>query len=186
MTPEAIFQQLVEKFGGEAVFDFHGDAAKDKDPWFYVDPQRIQAIGAYLRDEPALDCDYLECVTGIDFTAKQPEKERIGVVYHLYSYAKKHRVVMKVLLPREEPSMPTLSGVWSSANWQERECYDLLGVRFVGHPDLRRILLPDDWIGYPLRKDFVEQGAYHGIPTTRPSTLDLLKISLPAKEAAKA
>ena len=116
--------------------------------------------------------DWLECLTGTDY----PERGQIHVAYHLWSYTRRHRAVVKVLLPREDPVMRTLSGVWPVAIWQERECFDLLGVRFVGHPDLRRILLPDDWVGHPLRKDFVEATHYHGIPTTRPAPLDLLKI----------
>src|SRR6266571_516606 len=83
---------------------------------------------------------------------------------------------VKPFLPREDPAIPTLVNVWSVANWQERECYDLLGVLFEGHPDLRRLLLPDDWEGYPLRKDYGEKDEYHGIPTTRPNPLELFQI----------
>lgn len=176
MTPRAIFDSLLERFGAEAVSDFHDDA-KAKDPWFQITPQALVAVATHLRDEPSLAFDFMECLTGTDY----PDKKQIHVTLHLYSYARKHRLVMKMLLPREAPTCPTLSEVWPCANWQERECFDLLGVTFEGHPDLRRILLPDDWIGHPLRKDFTEQNEYHGIPTTRPNPLDLLKIGIPGK-----
>jgi NADH-quinone oxidoreductase subunit C len=117
----------------------------------------------------------MECLTGTDY----PDKKQIHVAIHLYSYARKHRIVFKMLLDRDAPKCPTLCDVWPVANWQERECFDLLGVTFEGHPDLRRILLPDDWVGHPLRKDFKEGNDYHGIPTTRPNPLDLLKIGVP-------
>jgi NADH-quinone oxidoreductase subunit C len=178
MTPEAIFKRLEEKFGAEAVFDFHADPVKDRDPWFQVAPWEIEPICEHLRDQPELAFDYLECITGVDY----PDDKKIVVVYHVFSYTQKHRVVLKAFLDRDDPAMPTLVNVWSVANWQERECFDLLGVRFEGHPDLRRLLLPDDWVGHPLRKDFREQSHYHGIPTTRPAPLELLKIGLPKKE----
>jgi NADH-quinone oxidoreductase subunit C len=181
MTPEAIFKRLEEKFGAETVFDFHPVSAKERDAWFKVSPWEIEQVCEYLRDTPDLAFDYLECITGVDY----PDDKHIVVVYHLYSYAKKHRVVLKAFLDREDPAMPTLVNVWSAANWQERECFDLLGVLFEGHPDLRRLLLPDDWEGHPLRKDYEEKEEYHGIPTIRPNPIELFKISLPGKEAAK-
>jgi NADH-quinone oxidoreductase subunit C len=170
MTPQEI-HDLARAAFGDAVHELHADPKKDRDPWFACDVARIVDLATWLRDEEALACDWLECLTGTDFPAKQ----EIHVALHIYSYARRHRVVVKVLLPRDAPKMPTLSGVWPVANWQERECFDLLGVVFEGHPDLRRILLPDDWVGYPLRKDFVEPSHYHGIPTTRPTPLELLK-----------
>ena len=74
-------------------------------------------------------------------------------------------------MPREKPEMPSLEAIWKAANWLEREIYDLLGVNFTNHPDLRRLLMPEDWVGYPLRKDFVEPEEYHGISTRRESLL---------------
>lgn len=181
MTPEAIFKRLQEKFGQDVVFDFHADPAKDKDPWFQVSAWEIERVAEHLRDDKELACNYLECITGVDY----PDDKRIVVVYHIYSYSKKHRAVVKAFLDREDPAMPTLVNVYSTANWQERECFDLLGVLFEGHPDLRRLLLPDDWEGHPLRKDYEEAAEYHGIPTIRPNPIELFKISLPSKEAAK-
>jgi NADH-quinone oxidoreductase subunit C len=135
-----------------------------------------------LKTDPAFAFDYLECITGVDY----PDDKKIAVVYHLYSYSKKHRIVLKAFLDREDPAIPTLVNVWSCANWQERECFDLLGVIFEGHPDLRRLLLPDDWEGYPLRKDYEEKDSYHDIPTIRPNPIDLFKIKLPSKDGTKA
>ena len=180
MTPEDIFKALQARFGEETIFDFHPVDAKIRDAWFQVAPWEIEAICLHLLDDPGLDFDYFECLTGVDY----PDQQKIVVVYHLYSYAKKHRVVLKAFLDRDDPAMPTLVNVWSAANWQERECFDLLGVLFEGHPDLRRLLLPDDWEGHPLRKDYEEKEEYHGIPTQRPNPIELFKIKLPSKETA--
>ena len=178
MNADDIFKQLQAELGANVVFDFH-EVGKNKDPWFQVDPFSIEQVAVKLKTDAALHFDYLECITGIDF----PDDKQIHVVYHVYSYAKKHRVVIKALLDREDPVVPTLSNVWPTANWQERECFDLLGVLFDGHPDLRRLLLPDDWEGHPLRKDYEEGSDYHGIPTIRANPIELFSIKLPEKKA---
>ncbi len=178
MNADDIFKQLQAELGENVVFDFH-EVGKNKDPWFQVDPFSIEQVAVKLKTDAALHFDYLECITGIDF----PDDKQIHVVYHVYSYAKKHRVVIKALLDREDPVVPTLSNVWPTANWQERECFDLLGVLFDGHPDLRRLLLPDDWEGHPLRKDYEEGSDYHGIPTIRANPIELFSIKLPEKKA---
>jgi NADH-quinone oxidoreductase subunit C len=180
MTPAEIYELSRAQFG-EAVRDLHADPKKDKDPWFVCEVASLIQLATWLRDEPIMAFDSLECLTGTDYPALRTGE--IHVALHLWSYSRRHRAVMKVLLPRDAPTMPTLARIWPVAIWQERECFDLLGVRFEGHPDLRRILLPDDWVGHPLRKDFVEASHYHGIPTTRPAPLELLKIGL-AKPAA--
>lgn len=100
----------------------------------------------------------------------------IQVVYHLRSYGKNHTVVLAVSLPRDEARVGSVVSVWPTANWQERECFDLVGVMFEGHPDLRRLLLPDDWLGHPLRKDYEQPASYQGIPTSRPNPLQLLTV----------
>jgi NADH-quinone oxidoreductase subunit C len=178
MTPQDIFKRLEEKFGKEAIFDLHQDPKKDKDPWFQCAPYSFEEVGVFLRDDPEMLFDYMECLTGTDYV----KEAQIRVTWHLYSYALKHRVVIKCFLPREDPAMPTMVNVWPVCNWQERECFDLLGVLFEGHPDLRRLLLPDDWEGHPMRKDYGEKGDYHGIPTTRPNPLELFKIGVPGKD----
>jgi len=206
MDSKGIFEALQAKFGEDVVFGYEPPKLASLDDYFFVKPDDIVPVAEFLRDDPKLSFDYLECLTGVDYPSspvvkpqtqdedagqdkdEEDDKEQgsIHVVYHLRSYDKKHRAVVKVSLPRSEPRLATLSTVWSAANWQERECFDLLGVDFVGHPDLRRIMLPEDWEGYPLRKDYEEKPEYHGIPTTRPNPLDLLVINKkPAKPAAK-
>ncbi|MBW2528695.1 MAG: NADH-quinone oxidoreductase subunit C [Deltaproteobacteria bacterium] len=176
MTPEEIFNKLSDAFGEDVVFNFDDGTKKAKDAFCEVEPWSIERVGRKLKDDPELAFDYLECLSGVDL----PKEEQLQVVYHLYSYTKKHRLVLKASVGRDDPVLPTISGVWSAANWHERECYDLFGVLFDGHPDLRRVLLPEDWEGHPMRKDWKEPEHYHGIPTTRPSPMDMLA------EAAKA
>src|SRR5205823_11938353 len=139
---------------------------------------------------PALRFDCLMNLSVVDALKSRPGI--ITVVYHLYSYAKRHAFIVKVELDRNGPSVPSVEPVWKAADWLEREQFDLMGVTFEGHPDLRRIMLPDDWVGHPLRKDYVEQAHYHQISTTRESPLDgfvrldELKKSAAAKAAAAA
>jgi NADH-quinone oxidoreductase subunit C len=179
MTPQDIFKKLQAQFGDQAVFDLHEDPKKDKDPWFQCAPYSFEEVGTFLRDDPECLFDYMECLTGTDYV----KEGQIRVTWHLYSYPLKHRVVIKCFLPRADAAMPTMVNVWPVCNWQERECFDLLGVLFEGHPDLRRLLLPDDWEGHPMRKDYGEKDEYHGIPTTRPNPLELFKIGVPGKDA---
>lgn len=182
MDAKAIFEALQSKFGEQQVFDLHAEEKKDLDPWFFVTADSVVAVCKHLRDDPQLAFGYMECLTGIDW----PDKNEIHVVVHAFSYEHKHRVVLKVALPRSEPKMSTLTTVWSAANWQERECFDLVGVVFDGHPDLRRIVLPEDWEGHPLRKDYKEGAEYHGIPTRREDPLVLLSGKKPAAAPTKA
>jgi len=137
--------------------------------WIEVEPGVIDRVADALKSDSDLAFDCLSNQTGTDY----PEKGVIQIVYNLFSYRHKHELTIKVNLPRTTPTVKSVERVWPAANWQEREIFDLLGVVFEGHTDLRRILLPDDWIGYPLRKDYVEAPEYHGISTIRESMLDL-------------
>src|SRR5438105_15867817 len=111
---------------------------------------------AFLKTAPEFKFNFLSDLCGFD---RGPEEEpRFEVNYHLFSTTKYHRIRLKVLLNEEDTHVPTVTGVWRTANWHERETYDLFGVIFDGHPDLRRILLPDDWQGHALRKDFPLRG----------------------------
>ena len=132
-----------------------------------VDSARIGEVAAFAKTDAALRFDCLSNLSGVDY----PKEGHIQVVYHLLSYPLHHQFVLKVNAKRDDPVVATVSSVWSAADWQEREVFDLLGVTFEGHPDLRRILMPEDWPGHPLRKDFVEPQEYHGIPTSRESLL---------------
>lgn len=107
----------------------------------------------FLRDDPDLAFDFLSDVTGVDRLLLPERSPRFEVVYHLYSLQHKRRLRLKVRVDEGEP-VPTVTGIWVTATWHEREVYDLFGVPFEGHPDLRRILMPDDWEGHPLRKDY--------------------------------
>lgn len=104
--------------------------------------------------------DFLSCITGID---NGPEANKMEVVYNLYSIPNDFGLTIKVELPRDKPEIDSITSIWQGANWLERETFDLLGIVFTGHPDLRRILLPDNWEGYPLRKDYSTQEYFHGI-----------------------
>lgn len=137
------------------------------DVWVVVDATILPEVARYLRDDPELAFDCLSSQTAVDV----PAEEKIQVVYHLFSYPHRHALVLKVETPRAAPSVSTLEAVWPAANWLERETFDLFGVDFTGHSDLRRIMLPEDWVGHPLRKDYVEQEHYHGISTRRESLL---------------
>ncbi len=159
-----ILQRVKSQFG-DRVLEI---SEKKPDPFAVIDPGAIVEVGRFMHEDPELAMDCLSNQSGVDY------KERIEVVYHLFSYARRHGAVLKVKLPRDNPSVATVEGLWKSANWMEREIFDLLGVNFEGHSDLRRILMPEDWIGHPLRKDFVEPPEYHGISTVRESPITRL------------
>nr|HID59361.1 NADH-quinone oxidoreductase subunit C [Desulfobacterales bacterium] len=120
-----------------------------------VKRDRIKELMTFLRDEPGLEFRYLADLTAVDYLQKRP---RFMIVYHLYSHKEKRILRIKVPLEEEDPYIDSVTSIWSTANWHERECFDLFGIRFVGHPDLRRILLPSDLEGHPLRKDYPVEG----------------------------
>jgi len=120
-----------------------------------VSPDKIGAICRWLHDEPRIVMDFLSDLCAVDF----PERElRFEVVYNLYSIAHQHRIRIKTRLPENELSVDSVVSVWKAADWFEREAFDLFGIEFRNHPDLRRLLLPDNWKGYPLRKDYPLKG----------------------------
>ncbi len=173
MTGPEIINLLDEKFGTK-IKDKKPDAI---DPFVEVEPQNLIEVLTFLRDDPRMQFDMLNCITGTDYLetekakiAKAGFEPHLEVVYHFSSFVKKHRFVVKVCLPRwldnQEgrcPQVPSIVALWPAADWHERETFDMIGVEFTGHPDLRRILLAEDWEGYPLRKDYVFPLEYHGI-----------------------
>lgn len=161
MTPLEVYERIKERFGA-AVLEV---VEKAINPFAVIDPAAIIDVGRFLRDDPDTAMDCLSNESGVDY------KDRIEVVYHLFSYRHRHGAVLKVKLPRDNPAVATAETVWKSANWMEREIFDLVGVTFEGHSDLRRLLMPEDWSGHPLRKDFVEPLEYHGISTVRDSPI---------------
>lgn len=128
------------------------------EPFIIIDADKINAVSLFLRDEESLQFDSLSCLSSVDL-----DKDNLAVVYHLYSFALNHKLKLKVIVPKENPVVKTVSDVWATADWHEREAYDMMGLIFEGHPDLRRILCPEDWEGYPLRKDYKVQEFYQGM-----------------------
>jgi NADH-quinone oxidoreductase subunit C len=170
----ALVERLKSEFGESTIRAARIDAL---DPWIEVAPEGLVAVCRYLRDSADLKFDFLSCISGVDYFEPDPKKAgkvpwspHLEVVYHLWSVAHKHTLVLKVILPRwkddipgQLPEVSSVSDVWRTADWHEREVYDLMGVRFLGHPNLMRILCPEDWEGHPLRKDYEMPLEYHGI-----------------------
>jgi len=125
-------------------------------------PVRFLEIMKFLRNSLELNFNSLACLSGVD----QPTEEQIVVVYNLFSLTHQHHLTVKVKLDRDNPAIDSVHEIWKVANWHERECYDLFGVDFKNHPDLVRILLPEDWEGFPLRKDYVAPDSFQGMRVT--------------------
>ena len=121
----------------------------------YIRRDAIREACAILRDDPGLQFNFLADLTCVDWYPSDP---RFEVVYHLFSIPKKFRVRLKVKLGGDDPSVPSITSVWPAANYFEREVFDLFGIRFEGHPYLRRIMMPESWEGHPLRKDYPVEG----------------------------
>lgn len=155
MIPQEIHDVLKASFG-EAVLDAKLDGVID--PWIVIAPGRIKEVARFLRDDERMLFDSLMLLTGMDYT-----KSRLGVVYHLHSMKWNHKIVLKTDVTVDQPHVQSVESIWKTANWQEREAFDMYGVIFDGHPDLRRILMPDDWEGYPLRKDYQVPEFYNGM-----------------------
>lgn len=146
-------------------------AAESAHPYAQIQPLSWPVVARLLRDDPRLDFNLLRCISALDLLAD----DQFACVYDLMRVPldrkgelvrTTHEFAVRVVVDRDDPVIPSVADVWPAAEWHEREAFDLMGVRFSGHPDLRRILCPDDWEGHPLRKDYEFPLEYHGIPGT--------------------
>lgn len=138
---------------------------KNPQPILIIPATHIAEVCQFLHEDERLYFDYLACLTGID---NGPTVATMEVIYNLTSIPYGHDLMLKIIFSRNTsdqplPNVPSVSHIWRTADWHEREAFDLFGIQFTGHPDLRRILLPEDWEGHPLRKDYTVQDRYHGI-----------------------
>ena len=148
---------IIQKFGEEVII---GESSIQQ-PQLFILPQTLTKVCSFLYENEQTYFDFLSCITGLDTGNNSFE-----VIYHLYSIPYNHTVILKVILEKSIhpiPQIDTVSHIWAAANWHEREIFDLIGIEFIGHPDLRRILLPHDWQGHPLRKDYQTPETYHDI-----------------------
>ncbi len=158
MDTTQIAAKLVTQFDQ----DITASLPDDKHPRIHTMAEHWRAIAEFLRGDDSLAFDFLACLTAVDYVA---DNQLCGV-YDLYSTEHRHWFAVKVYVDRADPHIPSVMDLWPAANWHEREAYDLMGITFDRHRDLRRILLPEDWVGHPLRKDYVFPREYHGIPGT--------------------
>lgn len=152
-----VWSVISEKFG-DAVSPLDENPTM---PFFEVTrPELWLDIALFMRDNPKLRFNYMACLSGVDY----PEEGKLGIVCNLESLGEHgYTIAVKVKCDREGGVIPSVSRVWKTADWHEREAYDMFGMTFSGHQDMRRILCPEDWEGFPLRKDYQVQENYHGI-----------------------
>jgi NADH-quinone oxidoreductase subunit C len=159
---EELKQFIVDRFGADVVV---AEKPDNLQPYLVLQTERLAEICLELHDNELTYFDFLACVTGLD---NGPEAGTMEVIYHLNSIPYNHQLMLKVLVQRNQtnepqPIVPTVSHIWRTADWHEREVYDMVGIYFQDHPDMRRILCVADWEGNPLRKDYKLQDYYHGI-----------------------
>ena len=132
------------------------------DPFVVVKAEQWGETAQLCRDDSRLGFDLLSCISGVDYPERE-EGPEIEVIYHLDSTVNHHGITIKVKLPRSDPRVASVEEIWRTADWHEREPYDLVGVLFEGHHNLVRILCAEDWVGHPLRKDYEPPDSFHGI-----------------------
>jgi NADH-quinone oxidoreductase subunit C len=157
MTFEQILEQIKSVLTDSVITNID-EAASPKA--IVIGASSLIKVMTLLHDNENLYFDSLSCLTGLD---NGEEAGKMEVIYNLYSIPFDHHLMIKVIVDRVNPVLPTITSIWKTADWQEREAYDMLGIKFDDHPDLRRILMPADWDGFPLRKDYKEQEYYRGI-----------------------
>ncbi len=157
LTPEQIHAIIKEEFGADSISAL--DNSRTMPNFTVLDHSLWQPIAYFMRTDEQLKFDYLACLSGVDYN-----DGTLGVVYNLESLAAyQHKIAVKLKCTKEKNVIPSVAEIWRTAEWHEREAYDLIGIVFEGNPDLRRILCPEDWEGHPLRKDYKVQEFYHGI-----------------------
>lgn len=153
-----IFNQIAELLKTEFQDTISIQNTETLQPRILVEDKNLLVkIATFLYSDERLYFDNLTCITALD------NEDSFEVVYQFYSYPHEHTLTLAILLERENPVVPSLTSVWKAADWHEREAYDMMGIQFENHPDLRRLLMPADWEGFPLRKDYKTQENYHGI-----------------------
>jgi len=158
MTSQQIAGILQGKFGSKIL----AALPEDKHPRIHIDAADLRPIAEFMLRDPRLKLDWLQNLSGVDYVAD----DKMCVVYDLWSFDLGHIFAVKAYCRRSDPHVPSVADLWPAADWHEREAYDMFGIVFDGHPDLRRILCADDWEGFPLRKDYIFPREYHGIPAS--------------------
>jgi len=175
LAPERILTRLREQFPGVTIRRVGGDAIRDFG--LEVPASSLVEIATFLRDDREFEFAFLSWIAGVDWLPADP---RFEVVYGLLSLVHNTRLNLRVRVSEENPRVPSVVPVWPTADWHERETYDFYGIEFTGHPDLRRILLPEDWVGWPLRKDsplgYEEVAFTHNTPGRRLPAPDLTRL----------
>jgi NADH-quinone oxidoreductase subunit C len=148
LISQAIAEGIRERFPSEVkeIKEFRDQVS------LIIKKDRVKEIMEYLHDTPELCFSYLRDICGVDYLGRK--EPRFEVVYQLFSISHRHLIRIRAEVPEDDPVIDSVVSIWDGANWHERECYDMFGIQFKGHPDLRRILMPEDWEGYPLRKDY--------------------------------
>jgi len=167
-------KEIVSQAVSGAQIEIVNSTPAAQQPAVLVDREHVYTVAKFLKEDPRFEMDFCSCVTGVDYLPKGGKPGYVEVVYHLYSVAQKHGpIVLKVRASRDldQCHVPSLTPVWRGCEFQEREAYDLYGVKFDGHPDLRRILMWDEFTDHPMRKDYVPPADYEWEPTPHDHTL---------------
>jgi len=155
---KSVLAALAARFPGDVYEPYEGVGGDD---CVFVRKSQIAEVCHFLKADPALAFNLAPYITAVDYLGLEP---RFEVVYNLLSTVHRHRVRLRVKVPESDPELPSVTGVWRGADWFERYCFDMYGLRFKGHPDLRRLLMYDEFVGYPLRKDYPLRGRQPLVP----------------------
>ena len=155
---KAILEALAARFPGDVYEPYQGAGGDDA---IFVQKNHVHEVGRFLKADPAMAMNLSPYITAVDYLGEEP---RFEVVYNLVSTVHNHRVRLRVKVPESDPVVESVTPVWRGADWFERYCYDMYGIRFLNHPDLRRLLMYDEFVGWPLRKDYPLRGRQPLVP----------------------